>query len=152
MNNQTIFLCLEDDPRDVELLRKALEEFDHHRIKLQVAEDGLEAIEYLTGQGEFTDRSLTPMPDVILCDLKMPRVDGFRFLQWLRNESPDALRRIPVIVMSALANERDVNRAYELGANFYMIKPIKSKTFRERLHLLGILWSEHAQTPTVQEQ
>ena len=86
--------------------------------------------------------------DKRVLDLDMPRVNGFDFLAWL-NERPE-YKIIPVIVMSGSGLEQDVKKAYELGANQYMVKPIDWQQFRERLHLIGVVWNEHTETPRMQ--
>jgi CheY-like chemotaxis protein len=147
MKKRTIFLYVEDNPDDVTLLRRGFK-FDAH-AELHVTHDGQEAIDYLSGTGQYTDRSRNPLPNVILLDLKMPRVDGFGVLTWLQKEAPKEIRRIPVVVMSSSAEPRDVNRAYDLGANCYLTKPINWTHFQDRMMLLGLFWSEHAETPTL---
>jgi CheY-like chemotaxis protein len=82
----------------------------------------------------------------------MPRVGGFEFLEWLRNDSSQHLRRIPVIVMSGSNLEKDVNRAYELGANCYLTKPPDWVKFREQMERIGVFWGEVAHTPTLPER
>src|SRR2546421_10814287 len=120
MSDETVFLYVEDDRNDVELLRTALH--GQQVGILRVVPDGQEAIDYLLRADGRDDREKFPLPDVILLDLKMPRMDGFQFLQWLRQDSPNHLRRIPVIVMSTSAEPSDVDRSYDLGANCYLTK------------------------------
>lgn len=142
-----MFLYVEDDVNDVELLKTALHR--QHVGTLHRVKDGQEAIEYLTGKGAFADRERFPLPNVVLLDIKMPRLDGFGFLDWLRHHSPNHLKRLPVIIMSSSGEPRDVNRAYDLGVNCYMTKPVDWQLFRERMKMLGAFWAEHAETPTV---
>jgi CheY-like chemotaxis protein len=144
----TDFLLVEDDPNDVCLTQIAFRESGgSHR--LHVVGDGQEAIDYLTGKGGYSDRGKHPLPGVILLDIKMPRVDGLEFLQWLNNQAPANIRLIPVIVMSSSNLEKDVKRAYELGANCYLVKPIPWQEFKERMKTINIFWGEHAETPAV---
>ena len=147
MNGEAVFLYVEDDRNDVELVTTALHR--QHAGRLHVVQDGQEAIDYLTGAGGFADRQEFPLPNVILLDLKMPRVDGFGFLKWINETAPAHLRRIPVVVMSSSGEPQDVNQAYDLGANCYMTKPVDWATFRERMKILGIFWSECVETPVV---
>ena len=142
----TTFLLVEDDPNDVALLEL---EFRHcpAQIRLLSVNDGEQAIHYLEGRGAYSDRCEHPLPDVILLDLKMPRINGFQFLEWLRCESPKYLRLIPVVVMSSSGLQEDVGRAYALGANSYLVKPIGWHLFRERVKALGIYWAEHVEMP-----
>ena len=108
--------------------------------------DGEEAIKYLEGRDPYSDRNKYPMPQVILLDLKMPRMNGFQFLEWLRKSSLH-LRLIPVVIMSSSALPTDVEKAYALGANSYMVKPIGLHLFRERIQAFGIYWAEHVEKP-----
>jgi CheY-like chemotaxis protein len=139
------FLLVEDDPNDAYLVEIEFRKSSH--LQLRHVADGQHAADYLEGNPPYTNRSRFPMPDVILLDLKMPRVGGFELLEWLRNDSSQHLRRIPVIVMSGSNLEKDVNRAYELGANCYLTKPPDWDTFREQMERIGIFWGEVATLP-----
>ena len=143
--NTTTFLLVEDSLDDAFLVEIEFKKTPH--LQLRVVRDGQEAIEYLQGLQPYNDRTKFAIPNVILLDLKMPRIGGFEFLQWLHTEAPEDIKLIPVIVMSGSNLEQDIKRAYELGANIYMSKPVDWNQFRERMKLLGILWSEHAETP-----
>jgi len=120
MNRPTI-LHVDDDSNDVLLLqhacRKAGIESD-----LQGVADGEEAIAYLRGSDKFSNREQYPVPRLILLDLKMPRLSGFEVLDWMRRE--EKLRRLPVVVLTSSNHEADVKRAYDLGANSYLVKPV----------------------------
>lgn len=142
----TTFLLLEDDPNDVFFVEHAFKTAPKN-IHLRHVRDGVEAIEYLEGKGKYADRHKFPIPHVILLDLKMPRLNGFDFLEWLRNKAPNNLRPTPAIVMSSSSMESDILRCYQLGANCYLIKPVDWDQFQERIQTLGILWSEHVETP-----
>ncbi len=148
MPNTTTFLLVEDDQNDVFLLQQQFREAPASLRLLHVS-DGVEAMRYLEGQGDYADRDKFPLPDVILLDLKMPRFSGFDFLQWLHTKSSDDLHLIPVVVMSSSALPEDITRAYALGVNSYMVKPVKWNQFAERVKALGIYWSEHVETPEV---
>jgi CheY-like chemotaxis protein len=117
------------------------------RIRLVSVNDGDEAIRYLEGGGQYADRATHPVPDVILLDLKMRRIGGFEFLAWLRSRSPRQHRLIPVVVMSSSVLQEDVDRAYALGANSYLIKPVDWNLFKQRIRALGVYWAEHVETP-----
>jgi len=142
------FLLAEDEPNDVMLIHLEFKKVSNH-IQLRAVPDGAEAIRYVEGAGEYADRRRFPVPDVILLDIKMPRVDGFDFLRWLRSEAPPKHRMIPVVVMSSSNQRRDVDRAYALGANSYLVKPVDWNLFRERIKALGIYWGAHVTTPEV---
>jgi CheY-like chemotaxis protein len=89
---------------------------------LQVIGDSQEAIAYLSGKDKFSDRRRFPLPDLALLDLKMPRLNGFDLLTWIRRDP--TLRRLPVVVLSSSNHLADVTRAYDIGANSYLVKPI----------------------------
>ena len=113
-------LLVEDDDCDVFLLRRA---FDDAGISnpIQVAVDGQEAIEYLSGAGRFADRDLFRLPCLIILDWKMPRLNGLEVLQWLRRHS--RVPPLPVILFSSSMVDRDVEQAYRAGANSFVVKP-----------------------------
>lgn len=130
-------LLVEDDENDVILIRRALKK---HFVEssLYVARDGQEAIEYLTGKDKFSDRSAHPFPDVVITDLKMPRLSGFELLGWIHDHKE--FRIVPSIVLSSSKQESDVTRAYELGANTYMVKPADFDTLAEMVRLIRGYW------------
>jgi CheY-like chemotaxis protein len=117
----TTILHVEDDPNDTLLLEHACKKagviFD-----LQAVSDGDQAIAYLRGVNDFSDRNKHPLPKLILLDLKMPRLSGFDVLSWLRSE--EGLRAVPVVVLTSSNHDADVKRAYALGAKSYLVKPV----------------------------
>ena len=118
-SNYTILL-VDDDENDVLLTRMAFEKNGIHN-PIQWARDGLEAIAYLNGEGEFSNRRSYPFPEVLILDLKMPRMTGLELLSWIRDH-PE-YKVIPSIIMTSSKLEADIKQAYSLGANTYMIKP-----------------------------
>ncbi len=115
-----ILLWIEDDPNDVLLVGRAMA-----KVKLGppiIARDGEEGVAYLSGKGEYADRSRHPLPTLILLDLKLPKVSGLELLKWLRQQP--LLKRIPVLVFTSSRETTDINRAYELGANAFLVKPV----------------------------
>src|SRR5438093_2877942 len=135
-------LLAEDDPDDILLTHIA---FEKARLAnpLQVVHDGEEAIAYLKGKGRFADREKYPIPILLLLDLKMPKIDGFQVLEWLRKE-PE-LYRLPVAVMTSSDHDPHVRRAYELGADSYLIKPPDSEALHalvQRLHAYWLIVNE----------
>lgn len=122
-----ILLVAEDDADDALLLEHALRRAGSGFRMVRVA-NGDEVIDYVQGRGAFSDRVRHPSPKVVLLDLKMPRKDGFAVLQWRQN-SPDG-HLLPMVVFSSSALPQDINRAYSLGANSYVVKP----SAPERLH------------------
>jgi CheY-like chemotaxis protein len=142
----TVFLLVEDDPNDVFIIEQEFKRAGQG-IRLSTVHDGIEARRYLEGDGEYGEREKFPLPDVILLDLKMPRFSGFDFLEWLRYKGPQHLNWTPVVVVSSSALQKDVDRAYALGVNSYIVKPVEWKLFRERIKALGVYWGEHVETP-----
>jgi CheY-like chemotaxis protein len=118
---QHTILLVEDDSNDVLLLQRAFRRAGLTHA-LQVVTDGDQAVAYLTGQGQYNDRTAHPIPSLILLDLKLPRRSGLEVLAWLRGESSD-VKKLPVIVLTSSRLSEDVDRAYALGANSYMAKP-----------------------------
>ena len=113
-------LVVEDNPADFELLKCAFNRSGTN-FRLGVARDGVEAQEYLLGTGKFRDRDEAPVPDLMLLDLHLPRRSGFEVLEWLRGQA-SSLKTLPVIVLTSSPESKDVDRAYALGANSYLVK------------------------------
>jgi len=134
-----VILLVEDREEDVILLRRAFTKANFLN-PIQVVSEGDEAIAYLQGAGKYADRSEYPLPKLVLLDLKMPRKDGFEVLQWIRQQP--GLSAIRVVVLTASDTVRDVNRAYQLGANSFLTKPVDFAQFAEMtLNLKGYwLW------------
>ncbi len=122
--NALNILVAEDDPQDAFFLRRAFVRADV-RVPLAFVGDGQETVDYLTGVGPFSDRGRHPMPTLLLLDLKMPRMDGFEVLGWLQKRQ--GLKRLVVLVFSTSGEQRDVDRAYDLGANCFIMKPTNLK-------------------------
>ncbi len=117
--NQTILL-VDDGECDLLLLRRAFGKADFNN-PLQEARNGAEAIAYLQGEGAYADRSRFPLPALVLLDLNMPMKNGFDVLSWLRTQP--ALHHLTVIILTASLRSEDVERAFELGANAFLVKP-----------------------------
>jgi two-component system, response regulator len=132
-----IILMVEDDPNDEELARLALEE---HRVRneLVVVRDGAEALDYLFGTGKYKGRDLSIMPQVVLLDLKLPKVSGLQVLQRLRQD--EKLKFLPVVVFTSSKEEQDLIDSYKLGANAYVRKPIEFAEFSNAVGQLGLFW------------
>lgn len=141
--NRTTILLAEDDQNDVLLIKRA---FSKSRIVNPIAcvGNGEEAVAYLKGEGVYTDRRQYPLPFLLLLDLKLPRLSGHEVLKWLR-EQP-LLKRLPVVVLTSSKQPADINRAYELGANSYLVKPVVFEEFAALMQQLQMYWlmlSEH---------
>jgi CheY-like chemotaxis protein len=130
-------LLVDDDEDDIILTRRA---FERMRIgnPLQVASNGETAIEYMSGKGEFHDRAKHPLPTLILLDVKMPRKGGHEVLQWLKSQPQ--LKRIPVVMLTSSKDPVDVNRAYDLGVNSYLVKPLSFDGLNEIARTLNLYW------------
>jgi CheY-like chemotaxis protein len=128
--NLTILIA-EDNEADFHLLELALRKNDIQN-PIQLCRDGQEAIEYLQGAGAFSDRAKFPFPSVLFLDIKMPRKCGLEVLEWLKAHPKCSV--IPVMVLTASRMESDVKKAYELGANAYMVKP---SAFGDLVSLIG---------------
>src|ERR1051325_3844493 len=142
---QTTFLLVEDDPDDVVLVKRCFK-IVPVETRLSHVSDGIEATRYLEGEGSYADRRKYPIPDVILLDLKMPRFSGFDFLAWLRSKTSAGYPLIPVVVLSSSGLPADVMKAYSLGVNSFLVKPVSWRDFKERITTIVVYWS-HAQTP-----
>jgi CheY-like chemotaxis protein len=118
---QNVLLHVEDDPNDAVLLQRAFRKANSP-LTIQAVTDGDKAVAYLSGANEYADREKYPLPAVVLLDLKMPRKSGLEVLQWIRSEQK--LRRLIVIVFTSSKHDEDVNKAYEIGANSYLVKPV----------------------------
>jgi CheY-like chemotaxis protein len=117
--NRTI-LVADDDQNDVFFLRRAFQKSGLEHSVVHVS-DGQEAIEYLRGGSNYSDRARFPLPALLLLDLKMPKVDGFDVLNWLRGRAD--FKEMPVVVLSSSSREDDIQRARSLGADDYRVKP-----------------------------
>ncbi|MCK4328387.1 response regulator [candidate division WOR-3 bacterium] len=130
-------LLVEDDPNDVLLIKRAFRKINFSH-PLQVVEDGEEAVAYLAGQSLYVDRERYPLPSLILLDIKLPRKSGFEVLDWLRKQP--ALKRLPVVVVTSSRDSIDINRAYDLYANSYLVKPFNFNDWLEMVEALNIYW------------
>ena len=144
LNNQIILLA-EDDPNDVLLIQRAFQKAGFQN-SLKVVRDGEQAIEYLSGAGNYEDRQRFPLPFLLLLDMKMPGTDGFEVLQWVRADRD--LKRLLVIVLTSSNLQSDVDRAYELGANSYLVKPVEFDEMVNMIKRFEAYWSEINRTPT----
>lgn len=145
MNERTILL-VEDNPDDVKLTLRALK---HHNIsnEVVVAEDGIEALDYLFGRGKYKDRDTSNMPEVILLDLKLPRMDGLEFLKHLRSNQRTSL--LPVVILTSSKEEQDKIKGYKLGANSYVRKPVDFNEFIKAVQQLELYWLILNESPLI---
>jgi len=120
MNEQQTILLVDDSRDNLFLMREAFKMAKCNN-PLQEVDNGEEAIKYLKGEGAYTDRDLFPLPVVMLLDLNMPRLDGFGVLSWARAQP--GLKRLTIIVLTASARDKDLERVADLGANAFLVKP-----------------------------
>jgi CheY-like chemotaxis protein len=149
MSDQALILLVEDREDDILLVRKAFERTSTNN-PLQAVRDGEEAISYLAGEGKFSNRAEYPLPWLVLLDLKMPRVDGFEVLKWIRKQP--GFSSLIVVVLTSSEQIRDVNRAYQLGANSFMVKPLDFQNIVEMSRVIQQYWLQHNQFPEVERQ
>lgn len=129
VNNRTSVLLVEDNEDDVELTLRA---FKKHNLanEIHVARDGKEALDFLFGG--------RPIPQVVLLDLKLPKIDGLEVLRRIRADARTQL--LPVVILTSSNEERDMVESYRLGANSYVRKPVDFQQFTEAAHQLGLYW------------
>ncbi|MEW6521737.1 MAG: response regulator [Thermodesulfobacteriota bacterium] len=136
MKNKHILL-VEDNPDDVKLTLRALKK-NNILNTVVVVEDGVEALDYLYGTGRFAGRDLHMMPQLILLDLKMPKLDGLEVLQRIRSDERTML--LPVVILTTSNEDVDRIESYKLGANSYIRKPVDFNQFLEAVQQLGLYW------------
>ena len=140
MRSGGVILLAEDTEDDVLLIRRALLKGGVGN-PLQVVRNGAEAISYLKGEAEFSDRDAYPLPELMLLDLKMPIVDGFEVLRWVRRRP--LLAALPVLVLTSSDSLRDVNLAYRLGANSFLVKPFEFENGQQLGNAIREYWLGH---------
>lgn len=130
-------LLVEDDENDRLLIERA---FNKGRIAnpIKAVTNGEDAVAYLAGTGEFTNREQFPLPVLMLLDLKLPRKSGLEVLAWVREQA--GLKRLPVVVLTSSRETSDINRAYDLGANSYLVKPVGFENLFELAKSLNLYW------------
>src|SRR5688572_10306753 len=133
MNSKQIILLVDDSEFDVLLMRAAFKKAQFHPV-LQVVRNGEEAIAYLAGTGEYNDRASFPLQTLVLLDINMPKKNGFEVLRWLRADP--ILKRLSVTMLTASLRPEDVDLAFELGANSYLVKPSNLESLADMLRTL----------------
>jgi two-component system response regulator len=145
MNSKDLrtILLAEDNPADAEMATDALREAKLANPVVHV-EDGVEALDYLLYRGNFAQRTKGD-PAVVLLDIKMPRLDGLEVLKEMR--SHEALRRVPVVILSSSREESDLVRSWDLGVNAYVVKPVDVTQFFSAVQTLGRFWAVLNEAP-----
>jgi two-component system, response regulator len=146
---EQVILLVEDNPRDEALTLRALKKSNIVN-QVVVARDGVEALDYLFATGLYAGRDRQEMPQLILLDLKLPKVNGLQVLQRLRQE--ESTRRLPVVVFTSSNEEEDLLNSYNLGANSYVRKPVEFEQFLEATRQLGLYWLVLNQVPSADER
>jgi CheY-like chemotaxis protein len=136
-------LLVEDDPNDVELTLAALAE-NQLTNEIVVARDGEQALDYLYRRRDYESRN-ADSPAVVLLDLKLPKVDGLEVLKQIKTEL--SLKTIPVVMLTSSREEQDLVRSYDLGANAYVVKPVRFHDFVEAVKEVGLFWAIINQPP-----
>jgi two-component system response regulator len=137
ITSEVEILLVEDNPSDVELTLRALKK---HNLanKVHVVTDGAEALEYIFATGRYAGRDISYNPNVILLDLKLPKLDGLEVLR--RIKSDERTKIIPVVVLTSSNEERDLVESYKLGVNSYITKPVAFEKFFKVVSELGLYW------------
>lgn len=149
MTHNDLVLVAEDNPDDALLLRRAIDKAGVV-ARVKIVSDGEEMLLYLQGLGAYSNRATSPLPSIIILDLKMPRKSGLEVLQWI-SENP-AVSVVPTIVLSASNLEGDVRAAYDLGANTYFVKPTTFDELVETMRMLEKYWKKAAKIRPIETQ
>lgn len=130
-------ILVEDNPDDAELTLRAFRK-QNITNDIVLLHDGMEALDYLLGEGAYSGRDLTDLPAVVLLDLKLPKLDGIEVLRRLRND--ERTRLLPIVILTSSKEERDLVNGYKLGCNSYIRKPVDFIQFTEAIRELGVYW------------
>lgn len=135
--NPIEILLVEDNPRDAELTIRALKKSNlaNHLIHVQ---DGAEALDFLFGRGKYTEREVNAHPKLVMLDLKLPKVSGLEVLRMIKQD--ERTKNIPVVMVTSSTEDPDIQAAYALGVNSYVVKPVQFDAFIEAISRLGIYW------------
>ena len=145
-NGPSTLLIVEDNEDDIFFMERIFKQMGA-RCDLRFVRDGVEAVEYLSGKGQFEDRMKNPLPTIILMDLKMPRMNGFEVLEWMQKQ-PE-IKLIPTIVVTSSTMQEDVTRAYRAGANAVMNKPVDKDSLLQMLKTFHLYWTDYVEMPEV---
>jgi two-component system response regulator len=139
-----VILVVEDNPQDATMTLRALKK---HNVSnnIVLTHDGAEALEYLYGTGAYAGRDPSDLPNVVLLDLKLPKVDGMQVLKRIRSEP--VTKTLPVVILTSSDEQRDLVESYELGVNSFVRKPVDFAAFTEAVSQLGLYWTLINRTP-----
>lgn len=130
-------LVVEDNSTDVLMIQRAFRKANLVN-PLHVVDNGDAAVDYLAGRAPYDDRAAFPLPALVILDLKLPRRSGLEVLEWLQQQP--GLRRIPVVILTSSMESNDVRRAYDLGCNSYLVKPVSLDGLLEAVKTVGLYW------------
>lgn len=142
-----VILLVEDQATDVLLVRRAFARANARTV-LHTVTDGDAAVAYLSGEGEFADRTRYLFPDLLLLDLKLPRRSGLEVLDWIRKHA--RMHRLPVIMLTSSSELSDINQAYDLGVNSYLSKPSAFEDLLKLVQAIDDYWVRRNQSPTIE--
>jgi two-component system response regulator len=143
--DEKIILLVEDNPDDEELTLRALKQ-SHVLNDVFVVRDGEEALDYLFGAGKYAGRDATSLPQVVLLDLKLPKLGGLDVLERVR--ANPATQLLPIVILTSSNEDEDILSSYRLGANSYVRKPVEFERFAEAVRQLGLYWMVINQAPS----
>ena len=144
MPHNRVILLVEDNPDDEVLTLRALRK-NNISNEVVVARDGQEALDYVFGEGQYRGRDVGDLPQVVLLDLKLPKIDGLEVLRRIRGDTRTEL--LPVVILTSSKEDQDVINGYRLGANSYVCKPVSFDEFLEAARTLGLYWLLINETP-----
>lgn len=139
-------LLVEDDSNDILFVQRAFRQANLNN-PIRIVKDGDQAVCYLNGDNEYINRDVYPLPALILLDLKLPRRSGLEVLEWIRKQQH--LKRIPVVVLTSSRESLDVDRAYDLGVNSYLVKPVKFESLAKMIEIIDAYWLRLNQYPSL---
>lgn len=139
-------LLVEDNADDVFFLRRALKA-KNVDVPVVLMPDGREAIRYLNGENDYANRSVHPLPRLVLLDLQLPYFTGLQVLEWARKHA--VVKRIPIVIFSSSSQASDIEQAYELGANSYLVKPTDVAELGRIVETLRVYWLEINHGPSL---
>ena len=140
-------LLVEDDVSDFRLIQRAFAKIKPFVPMVRLTH-GDEAVSYLAGEAPYENRAVHPVPCVLLLDIKLPRRSGFEVLEWIRAQKSE-LRRLPIIMLTSSGHQADVNKAYELGVNSYLVKPSNNSELEQLVSAFRTYWLELNEGPNL---